>query len=70
MKKLITVIFITFFISLFITQQMAFARLDNDFWNSYKEILNKAVSINIYMTTDGEFSHSSVDYKKINNGPD
>jgi len=33
MKKLITVIFITFFISLFfITQQMAFARLDNDFW--------------------------------------
>ena len=32
MKKSISVIFITFFISLFIFQQMAFARLDNDFW--------------------------------------
>lgn len=66
MKKLITVFFITFFI----VQQMVFAGLGNDFWNSYKEVLKKIVSVNMYMTIDGEFNHSSVDYKKINNDTD
>jgi len=63
MKKLIGAFCITFFI----TGQMLFAETNNDVWDGYKEILKNAVTVNWYSTIDGEFSHSSVDYKKIKN---
>ena len=63
MKKIIAVFYFMFFI----TQQATFAEADNTFWDSYQDILNSAVIVNEFTSTDGEFGHASVDYEKIKN---
>ena len=65
MKKIIAAFYIIFFI----TQQATFAEADNTFWDSYQDILNSAVTVNAFTSTDGEFGHASVDYEKIKNDP-
>ena len=65
MKKIIAAFYIIFFI----TQQATFAETDNTFWDSYQDILNSAVTVNIFTSTDGEFGHSSIDYEAIKNNP-
>lgn len=66
MKKIIAV----FFIMYFVVQQVAFAEVDNTFWDSYQDILNSAVIANSFTSTDGEFEHASADYEKIKNDPE
>ncbi len=61
MKKIIAAFYIIFFI----TQQATFAVADNTFWDSYQDILNSAVTVNTFTSTDGEFGHASVDYEKL-----
>jgi hypothetical protein len=68
MKKLITLFFVIFFVT--VTQQATFAKADNTLWNDYQDILNSAVTANTFTSTDGEFDHASVDYEKINNNPE
>ena len=63
------IIIAAFYIIFFITQQTTFAEADNAFWDSYQEILNSAVTVNAFTSTDGEFVHASADYEKIKNDP-
>ncbi len=65
MKKNIAAFCIIFFL----TQQATFAETDNSFWDSYQGILNNAVTVNAFTSIDGEFGHTSVDYKKIKTDP-
>jgi hypothetical protein len=66
MKKIIAAFCIIFFI----TQHAAFAEADNTFWDSYQDILNRAVIVNAFTSTNGEFGHASVVYEKIKNDPE
>jgi len=66
MKKVVAAFYIIFFI----TQQATFAEADNTFWGKYQDILNSSVTVNIFTSIDGEFSHASVDYDKIKNDPE
>jgi len=34
-------------------------------WNSFQEILTQIVKVNRYISIDGDFTHNSVDYKKL-----
>ncbi len=65
MKKIITVFCFIFFFA----QQSIFAEADNIFWDDYQDILNSAVTVNMFTSIDGDFSHTSVDYEKIKNDP-
>jgi hypothetical protein len=53
----------------FLTQQTTSAETDNTFWDSYQEILNSTVTVNMFTSIDGEFGHASVDYENIKNDP-
>ncbi len=66
MKKIIAVFYIIFFV----TQQVTSAEAGNKFWNSYQEILNNAVKVNVFTSIDGEFDHTSVDYEIIKTDPE
>ena len=66
MKKIITAFYIIFFV----TQQATFAETGNTFWESHQEILNSVVTVNEFISIDGEFSHASVDYEKMKNHPE
>ncbi len=39
------------------------------FWDDYQSVLQSSVSKKSYMSKDGEFYHSSIDYKKIKDDP-
>ncbi len=63
MKKTITVFCIIFFVAL----QATFVAADDATWDNYQDILKSAVTVKTFISIDGEFSHTSVDYEKIKN---
>ena len=66
MKKIIAIFYLIFFV----TQQATFAEEGNTFWESHQEILNSVVTVKEFISIDGEFSHTSVDYEKMKNHPE
>ena len=56
----ISITFISF------SQLIADERKDR-FWDDYQLVLQSSVTKKFYMSKDGEFYHSSIDYKKIKN---
>jgi len=63
MKILMVILSITFLTS---SQLIAKEKKDT-FWSDYQMVLQSSVAKRLYMSKDGNFYHSSIDYKKIKN---
>ncbi len=65
MRKIIHVFCVIFFV----TQQATSVTADGATWDNYQDILKSVVTLKMFTSIDGEFSHTSVDYEKIKNNP-
>ncbi len=61
MKKIITAFCVIFFVA----QQTTFVDAEENFWENYQDILNSAVTVRTFVSIDGEFRQTSVNYERI-----